>query len=144
VARGAAVTGIDSTRPAACAPQFAASGQRPQTGRAGVQTVAPRSIRAWLKVPAPRRGTSVAAIRQIGSSPAPPTGSAWPLSRASTRRELASTIGAGRSNAIEAIAPAVYRPTPGSDRSPATDRGTTPPCSATSAWAAACSCRARR
>jgi hypothetical protein len=86
----------------------ASSGHREHSGRSGVQIMAPRSITAWLKRPAPRRGTSCSASAQIGASPAtPPTGRSWPTSRANTRRELASTIGAGTSKAIDAIAPAV-------------------------------------
>ena len=38
------------------------------------------------------------------------------MNRAKTRREFASRIGSGKSNDIDAMAPAVYRPTPGSVR----------------------------
>jgi hypothetical protein len=108
IGRRAAFIGISATRPVRFASQHAASGQVLHSGRSGVQTNDPTSISAWLNFPGCRCGTSAAAISQIGSSPAAdPSGPSWPASRAITRRELASTIGSGRSNAIEAIAPAV-------------------------------------
>ncbi|NCY02782.1 MAG: A/G-specific adenine glycosylase, partial [Planctomycetia bacterium] len=43
-------------RPLARARQCAAKGQLPHSGRSGVQTMAPRSMSAWLKRPGRRRG----------------------------------------------------------------------------------------
>jgi hypothetical protein len=108
MARRRVAAGISATRPSARARQWRATGQVRQSGASGVQTIAPRSMSAWLNRPGFRAGTSSAAIRQIGSSPpAPSSRPAWPASRAITRRELASTIGSRRPSAIDAIAPAV-------------------------------------
>ena len=98
------------------------SGQREQPGDAGVHTVAPSSIIAWLKSPArcpPSARTSSPArahtcFFSAASSAAPASAS----TRASTRTTLPSTIGAASPNAMLAMAPAVYSPTPGSSRSP--------------------------
>ena len=60
--------------------------------------------------------------------------------RASTRATLPSTSGARSPNAIDATAPAVYGPTPGTARSSAAVRGNALPASA---FAPACRLRAR-
>ena len=50
-----------AARPARRAPQWLSTGQPPQRGDVGVQTVAPRSITAWAKSPGRSAGTSVSA-----------------------------------------------------------------------------------
>jgi hypothetical protein len=63
--------------------------------------------------------------------------------RASTRATLPSTSGARSPNAIDAIAPAVYGPMPGTSRSSAALDGNAPPNRASTACAPACRLRAR-
>jgi len=63
--------------------------------------------------------------------------------RASTRATLPSTSGDRSPNAIDAIAPAVYGPIPGTSRSSAARVGSAPPNRASTACAPACRLRAR-
>ena len=63
--------------------------------------------------------------------------------RASTRATLPSTNGVRSPNAIDAIAPAVYGPIPGTARSSAAQVGSAPPNRAPTARAPACRLRAR-
>jgi len=62
--------------------------------------------------------------------------------RAHTRSTFPSTAAAGRSKQIEAIAPAVYGPMPGSASRPSTVSGQTPP-PAPISRAHSCALRAR-
>jgi hypothetical protein len=87
------------------------------------------------------------------SSPARCHSARWPAldlmscatanTRASTRATLPSTSGARSPNAIDAIAPAVYGPMPGTSRSSAARRGSAPPHRSQAARAPACRLRAR-
>ena len=101
-----------------------ASGHTRQRGDVGAQIVAPSSIRPWLRSP----GAAFAGSAVI-SSPARAHKARWPAvdlmssrianTRESTRATLPSTSGARSPNAIDAIAPAVYGPIPGTPRSSA-------------------------
>lgn len=99
-----------------------------QTGDLGVQMVAPSSINPWLKSPGLSSGTSILASDHSCLIDAEdlmlPSSS---NTRASTRATFPSTTGSRRPNAMDAIAPAVYGPTPGSSSSPSSVRGTDPP-----------------
>ncbi len=66
-----------------------------------------------------------------------------PSTRVSTRRTLASRMGARTPKQKDAIAPAVERPMPGSADSSSTVRGNAPPCRSITALAQACRLRAR-
>lgn len=63
--------------------------------------------------------------------------------RARTRATLPSTSGARSPNAIDAIAPAVYGPMPGTSRSVAAVRGSAPPKRSATERAPLCRLRAR-
>lgn len=65
------------------------------------------------------------------------------ITRDSTRATLPSTSGARSPNAIDATAPAVYGPIPGTSRSVAAVLGSAPPSRALTACAPACRLRAR-
>lgn len=123
-----ATTGSSSCRPSRFAAHCAASGHTRQRGDAGVQIVAPSSMSPWLRSPGAASAGNVAM-----SSPArfhsalPPAvdlmSSSIANTRASTRETLPSTSGARSPYAIDAIAPAVYGPIPGTSRSAAAVRG---------------------
>ncbi len=102
--------------PRLCAVQNALSGQMPQAGLRGVQIVAPRSIIACAWSPGRSAGVSGAA-NAVSSGLAAGSGVSTANSRAMTRSTLPSTTVDGSSNAMAAIAAAVYGPTPGSARS---------------------------
>ena len=104
--------GKDSWIPAARARQCAFHGQALQFGRRGLHTVAPRSISAWAKSPARWRGVRRCATSAI-SGLAAGNGVSIRWSRDITRSMFPSTGVAGWSNAIAAIAAAVYGPMPG-------------------------------
>ena len=139
--------GNAATASAARARQCAASGQREQPGDAGVHTVAPSSIIAWLKSPActppSARTSSPARCHTRFFSPASSAAPASASTRARTRTTLPSTIGAASPNAMLAMAPAVYSPTPRSARSRSAVAGNAPPYVLTTSRAAACRLRAR-
>ena len=85
----------------------------------GRHTVAPSSMRAWLKSPGASTGSTAwraVRIRALvsGRAMSPPS----PLMRATTRSTLPSTAGTGTPKAMEAMAPAVYSPTPDRVRRP--------------------------
>jgi hypothetical protein len=133
--RGVA-TGSSSPRVA----QWRASGQARQRGAVGAHNVAPSSIRPWLRSPGAAR-----AGRAAISSPARAHSARWPAAdlmsspiantRANTRATLPSTSGARSPNAIDAIAPAVYGPIPGTSRSSLARAGNAPPMRSTTARA---------
>lgn len=126
------------------AAQNSATGHTAHCGERGVQMSAPSSMSAALNSPAPRRGWSASARFHTRAAPAvPSTASRTSNSRATTRAMFASTMGVATSKAKVATAPAVYRPTPGSARSSASARGSSPPCRAITARAAWCKFRAR-
>ena len=104
----AARTGSALGSPIALAAQHARSGQAAQSGAAGRQTVAPRSISAWLKSPGRSGGISSSALRAISARPAALSASpAKPVSREMTRVTLPSTAAARSPKAMDAMAPAV-------------------------------------
>ncbi len=130
-----AVTGSSSTRSSRCATHAALTGQRSHCGLVGVHSVAPSSITAWLSSPgsavAGSLATSAAAWRSIAARPAVDlTSAATPWMRASTRTALPSTAATRSPNAIDAIAPDVYAPMPGTARSSAARLGNARPASA--------------
>ena len=126
-----------STAPSASARHSSRTGQSRQLGDSGRHTVAPSSINAWFQSPGRSSATSVSATRHSAfsrtGSPAAPSRA---KSRASTRATFPSTTGTGSPKAIEATAPTVYRPNPGSAASVSTVRGNRPPWSRTMACAA--------
>ena len=144
----AVTTGSSSCRPARAAAQSRVSGHTRQRGWVGAQIVAPSSIRPWFRSP----GAAAAGSAAI-SSPAAVHSALVPAdalmscsianTRASTRATLPSTSGARSPNAIDAIAPAVYGPMPGTSRSSAAHDGSAPPNRAPTACAPACRLRAR-
>jgi hypothetical protein len=144
----AAITGSSSCRPVFAAVQISCSGHTRQRGWVGAQIVAPSSMRPWLRSPG-RASSGSARI----SSPAaahsalPPAvdlmSCGTPNTRASTRATLPSTSGARSPNAIDAIAPAVYGPMPGTSRSSAAHDGNAPPNCSSTVCAPACKLRAR-
>ena len=105
-----------------------------------MQTVAPSSIRPWLRSPGAKSGGSAAisapATAQIALPPAVDLmSSSIANARASTRDTLPSTSGVRSANAIEAIAPAVYGPMPGTARSSLARDGNAPaPIAFAPAW----------
>jgi hypothetical protein len=129
--RGAAIrgAGIVAWEPSRRAEHAPASGQDPQRGAAGVHTVAPSSMSASLRTAGdPAAATSRAASAHAHRSDAgSATRAGAAATRASTRRTLPSTIGTRSPKAMLAIAPAVYRPTPGRARRSDSVRGTAPP-----------------
>lgn len=144
----AAITGSSSWRPSRAAAQSRASGQIRQRGWVGAQIVAPSSIRPWLRSPggAPS-GSAAMTAPAAAHSALPPAvdlmSSSIANTRASTRATLPSTSGARSPNAIDAIAPAVYGPMPGTSRSSAARDGSAPPNRWSTACAPACRLRAR-
>jgi len=135
-----ATIGNAAVRPVACARHAVASGQARQRGDVGVHTVAPSSMRPWLRSPGANAGGSAAisapAIAQIAFAPAVDLmSSSIANARASTRETLPSTSGARSPNAIDAIAPAVYGPMPGTARSSLARDGNAPaPIALAPAW----------
>ena len=109
-------------------------GQAGQSGTPGTQISAPNSIRAWLRCEQGRRNLGRAALltnssamfqsclRIETSRTLPP----MPNTRVSTRMTLPSRMGVGWSKAMLQIAPAVYRPMPGSSSSVSNFQGTSP------------------
>ena len=126
------ITGSSCCVPARAAAQPRASGHTRQRGSRGAHSVAPSSMRPWLRSP----GAAAAGSAAI-SSPARAHTARWPAvdlmssrianTRASTRATLPSTSGERSPNAIDAIAPAVYGPMPGTWRSSAAVRGSAAP-----------------
>jgi hypothetical protein len=108
--------------------QTALTGHIPQRAIRAVQTRAPNSMIAWLKVQAglPRLGTRAWAVFQIFRKPLDPKARGWKARRI-TRATLVSTVGVACSKAKQATAPAVYCPTPGSRLSDYRSSGTLPP-----------------
>ena len=109
----------------------AAIGHTRHFGEVGEHSVAPSSMIAWLRSPgacscgsavisSPARAHNafVPAVDLMSSSIA--------NTRASTRATFPSTSGARSPNAIDAIAPAVYGPMPGTSRSSAARCGSAP------------------
>ena len=144
----AATTGSSSWRPVRAASQSRASGQIRHRGCAAAQIVAPSSIRPWLRSPgADGSGSAAITAPAAAHSALPPAVDLMSLSiantRASTRATLPSTSGARSPNAIDAIAPAVYGPIPGTSRSWAARDGSAPPNRSSTARAPACRLRAR-
>lgn len=126
-ARRGGMTGKRATRFSLLAIQCDATGQARQLGLRGVHTRAPSSMRPWLKADGSAAGTSsVARAHSRRCAVALRMGSSIPSRRASTRATLPSTRGARRPNAIDAMAPAVYRPMPGTENSSSTWLGTLP------------------
>jgi len=120
----AATTGSSSCRPVRAAVQCVASGQTRQRGDVGVHTVAPSSIRPWLRSPgAAASGSAVIRSPACAHSAFCPADDLMSCSTANTRPRtratLPSTSGARSPKAIDAIAPAVYGPMPGTVRSSA-------------------------
>jgi hypothetical protein len=116
---GKRVTGsAGSARCAASARQSPASGQAPHTGDVGVHTVAPSSIRPWLRSPGRACvSTSARASAQCALTALAALGSpASARSRERTRTTLPSTSGARRPKAMDETAPAVYSPMPARPR----------------------------
>lgn len=116
------ITGSSPVRSSRYATHSVLTGHIKQRGEVGVHSVAPSSIRPWLRSPgAIVDGSAVIsspALAQIALLPAVDfTSIAMPNTRASTRETLPSTSGARSPNAIDAIAPAVYGPMPGTARS---------------------------
>jgi len=113
-----------------------------------VHTVAPSSISPWLRSPAADRRDSPAitapASDHIARAPVVDlTSVSIANTRARTRATLPSTSGVRAPNAIDAIAPAVYAPMPGTARRSAVPAGTTPPKRVTTSAAPARRLRAR-
>jgi len=144
----AATTGSSSCRPVRAAAHALASGHTRQRGWVAAQIVAPSSISPWFRSP----GAAASGSACI-SAPAAAHSAFWPAvdlmscsianTRASTRATLPSTSGARSPNAIDAIAPAVYGPMPGTSRSSDAELGRAPPNRASTALAPACRLRAR-
>ncbi len=127
----AATTGSSSCRPVWAAMQCVASGHIRHRGEVGVHTVAPSSIRPWLRSPgAAAAGSAVIRAPAWAHSAFCPADDLMSCSmantRPSTRATLPSTSGVRSPNAIEAIAPAVYGPIPGTVRSSAAVLGSVP------------------
>jgi hypothetical protein len=144
----AATTGSSSWRPVRAAAQSRTSGQIRQRGWLAAQIVAPSSIRPWLRSPgAAASGSAAISSPAAAHSALPPAldlmSSSIANTRASTRATLPSTSGARSPNAIDAIAPAVYGPIPGTSRSSAAHDGSAPPNRPSTACAPACRLRAR-
>lgn len=110
----------------------------------GVQTVAPSSINASLNTPGLRATPTNFPARSHAQSDCSAAVPRLAETRIRTRATFPSTSGSAFPNTIDEIAPAVYRPTPGSRAESHTACGTTPPKSATIAFAAPCRSRARR
>lgn len=144
----AATWGSSSCRPVRAAPHALASGHTRQRGWVAVQIVAPSSMRPWFRSP----GAAASGSARI-SAPAADHSAFCPAvdlmscsianTRASTRATLPSTSGARSPNAIDAIAPAVYGPMPGTSRSSAARVGNAPPNRASIVRAPVCRLRAR-
>jgi hypothetical protein len=144
----AATTGSSSCRPVWAAVQISCNGHTRQRGWVGAQIVAPSSISPWFRSP----GRAASGKARISSPAAvhsalPPAvdlmSCSMPNTRASTRATLPSTSGARSPNAIDAIAPAVYGPIPGTSRSSAAHDGSAPPNRASTVCAPAWRLRAR-
>ena len=123
-----ATTGNSSWRPSRLAAHHVAIGHTRQRGEDGVQIVAPSSIRPWLRSPgAAACGSAVISSPARRHSAFDPRvdlmSSSSANTRASTRATLPSTSGARSPYAIEAIAPAVYGPMPGTPRNALAVRG---------------------
>ena len=143
-------TGSSPWRPVFAAVHAPASGHSAQRGVAGAaaHSVAPSSIKPWFRSP----GAASAGSAAI-SAPACSHSARWPAvdlmscvmpsTRASTRATLPSTSGARSPYAIDAIAPAVYGPMPGTPRSSLARRGSAPSGRATTYFAPAWRLRAR-
>lgn len=135
----AGITGSSSWRPVAFAAQSFARGHTRQRGCVGEHTVAPSSMRPWLRSPG-----AAASGSAVISSPARAHAAFDPAvllmstsianTRASTRATLPSTSGVRSPYAIEAIAPAVYGPMPGTPRSSAARRGRAVPTACAPRW----------
>ncbi len=144
----AATTGSSSWRAVCAAVHSLRTGHNRQRGWVAAQIVAPSSIKPWFRFPgAAASGSdciSAPAAAHSAFCPAVDLMSASIANtRASTRATLPSTSGARSPNAIDAIAPAVYGPIPGTSRSSAARDGSAPPNRASTAWAPACKLRAR-
>lgn len=138
------ITGSSPVRSSRYATHSVLTGHIKQRGEVGVHSVAPSSIKPWLRSPgASSLGSadmSSPALAQIAFAPCVLfTSIAIPNTRASTRDTLPSTSGARSPNAIDAIAPAVYGPMPGTARSSLARDGKRP----RTAFAPACRLRAR-
>lgn len=144
----AATTGSSSCRPLRAAAHSRATGHTRHLGWLAAQIVAPSSISPWFRSP----GAAVSGNPRI-SSPAAAHSAFCPAvdlmsssianTLASTRATFPSTSGARSPNAIDAIAPAVYGPIPGTSRSSAARDGSAPPNLASTALAPLCRLRAR-
>ena len=128
--------------PDAAPSQAMAMGHFVQSGRLGVQIVAPRSISACAMSPGRSRAISFC-DNSRNSGLASGKGVSTDQSRAVTRSILPSSGMTGRLNAIAPTAAAVYGPMPGRASSPSTVSGKTPPDCSVTAMAHLCRLRAR-
>ena len=121
------------------------SGQPLHKGLVGVQTVAPSSMRPWLNAPGSPGSTNSCANLQLSLNKAGDfIGRSIAQSLLKTRATFPSTSAAGCPKAMEAMAPAVYGPTPGICCNSSTEDGKDPPNLATTCWAPSCKHLARR
>lgn len=142
----ATTAGMRSMVPSRRATQRDRHGHAWQLGARGVQTSAPSSINpSFSRDGDDAPSTRSCAVDHSQSWAGRADGSsARPWTRSSTRATLPSTIGARSPWTMLAIAPAVYRPTPGNIASSVARSGTLPPNRVTHALAASCNRRARR
>ena len=124
--------------------QRVARGQALQFGDFGVQTVAPSSMMPSLSCAGPSGPSFVEALTSVSAACHAQRCAAESAAEASmlcvlrrTRMTLPSTMGWGWRSAMEVIAPAVYRPTPGSLAMAVWSVGMWPWCSEVMARAAA-------
>ncbi len=140
----AVLAGIDSWVPSRSAAHRERRGQAGQSGRRGVHTVAPRSIRASaVSLPFPGRISPREISHRRRSAEGLERCPETEKSLAMTRFALASRMGASFRKAIAAMAPAVDRPMPGSAARSSGASGRRPPFSRAITWAARWRLRAR-
>ena len=126
---------LTGSHPGCCAEQSSRIGHSRHRGFCATQIKAPRSINAELcKRPlfpgSSLRATSLRNVRPAALS----TGFGQFHNRARTRAIFASITGSAASNAKDAMAAAVYSPTPGRRRKASTQRGTFPFLPPSSLW----------
>ena len=113
-------------------------GQVPQRGFRALQTVAPKSMSAWLKSNTCLRGTSVSEMAHSIFLVACARGSPSATNmRKRTRATLVSRIAARCPKAKLRIAPAVYAPMPLNESSVVSSDGSSPPYRVTDSFAIA-------
>jgi hypothetical protein len=143
-----AITGSTSVFPSRFATQWVARGQIRQRGEVGEHSVAPSSIKPWLRSPGAELSgsaaiSSPAAFHSALLPAVDLMSTAIPRTRDSTRATLPSTSGARSPRAIDAIAPAVYGPMPLISSSSLARAGSLPANRASISFAPVCSDRAR-